>query len=114
MPQHERRINTRIPAEFKVNYVHNGDYIISYTKDLSVDGMFIYTKNPPPVGDSTKLIFSIGELNDVSVSTRVIWVNQDKESLDSGMGVRFIDSPDALRNAILQTIKKVALLNKDS
>ena len=43
-----------------------------------------------------------------------MWVNQDKESLDSGMGVQFIDPPDDLRNAILQTIKKVALLNKDS
>ncbi len=53
----ERRINQRIPAEFQVNYVHDGDYLISQSRDISIDGMFICTQNPAPVKEMTTLSF---------------------------------------------------------
>ena len=113
MPQADRRINKRVPAEFRVNYIHDGDYLISYSKDLSVDGMFIYTEHPTAVDDTSKLTFSIGELKDLSITAKVIWINKSKSPKDSGMGVQFIDPPKKLNEAILKIINRVALLEKE-
>lgn len=106
----ERRNNQRIPSDFEINYVHEGDYLISYSKDLSVDGMFISTKNPPSLGEETKLTFSIGDIDRVSVDAKVVWVNSSKKVDKAGMGVQFIDPPDFLKAAILENIKKIAVL----
>lgn len=106
----ERRSNKRIPAKFKINYVHNEDYLISFSKDISVEGMFIYTENPPAVGDITKLTFSIGKLDLISVNAKVIWVNVAGLKKDAGMGVQFIDPPTPLKKNILEIINRVAVL----
>ena len=55
-----RRIGMRVPANFKVDYIHKGDYILSFNKNISVDGMFICTENPPAVGQHIDLIFTLG------------------------------------------------------
>ena len=106
----ERRGNERIPSKFEINYVNEGDYLISYSKDLSVDGMFISTDSPPAVGEETTLTFSIGNIDQVTVDARVVWVNTSDQENKVGMGVEFIDPPDSLREAILENIKKIAVL----
>jgi uncharacterized protein (TIGR02266 family) len=106
----ERRASQRIPSRFEINYVHEGDYLISYSKDLSVDGMFVSTNSPPAVGEETKLTFSIGDIDRVTVDARVVWVSTSDQEDKAGMGVEFIDPPDSLREAILESIKKIAVL----
>ena len=113
MQQSERRVNKRIPAKFKLTYIHKGDYLISFTKDISVGGMFIYTENPPPVGDCPELTFSIGELHDVKIRARVVWVNQASSPQDTGAAVQFIDPPSFLKKAILQFVNKIAVLEDE-
>ncbi len=107
----ERRVNKRIPAEFKVSYIHEGDYLISHSKDISVDGMFIYTSEPPPVGDTPRLTFSLNG-REFSVTARVVWVNQEADGPDQGMGVQFLDPPEEFRQAILALVRRVAILNE--
>lgn len=109
MTDQERRRNQRMPTEFEVNYVHDGDYVISLTKDISADGMFIHTDSPPPVGDTPNLIFSIGDLREIKVRAQVMWVNTKDNGLDRGMGVQFIDTPADLKEAILRNINRVAV-----
>ncbi len=106
----ERRNNKRIPAKFKINYVHDRDYLISYTKDLSVDGMFICTKNPPEAGEITKLTFSIGQIDNVTIEAIVIWVNSSGIENERGMGVQFINPPEFLTKEALKAVNKIALL----
>ncbi len=113
MNNEERRHNTRIPAEFIVNYIHDGDYVISLSKDISADGMFIHTDNPPPVGDTPTLVFSIGALHDVSVLSQVMWVNTRDNGLDRGMGVQFLNIPDKLRETVLRIVNKVAVFDPE-
>jgi len=110
MAMTERRINKRIPAKFKINYIHKGDYVISFSKDISADGMFIYTKNPPPVSDFPKLTFSIGNFQEVSVASKVIWVNNDRSQKEHGMAVQFLDASDLLKKNIIQYVNRVAVL----
>ena len=106
----ERRASQRIPSRFEINHIHEGDYLISYSKDLSVDGMFVSTNSPPAVGEETKLTFSIGDIDRVTVDARVVWVSTSDLEDKAGMGVEFIDPPDFLRDAILENIKKIAVL----
>jgi c-di-GMP-binding flagellar brake protein YcgR len=114
MQQNERRANTRVPAKFKITYIHKGDYLISFTRDISVGGMFLYTDNPPPVGDYPELSFSIGELHDVKVRARVVWVNRTSSLQDSGAAVQFIDPPSFLKEAILQFVNKIAIFEDEA
>ncbi len=107
----ERRVNKRVPAEFKVTYIHEGDYLISRSKDISVDGMFIYTENPPPVGDTPRLTFAV-DGNEFSIAARVIWTNRDADGADRGMGVQFIDPPEEIRQTILGLVQRIAILNE--
>jgi Tfp pilus assembly protein PilZ len=106
----ERRSNKRISAKFKINYVSDRDYLISYTKDLSVDGMFICTQNPQLAGETIKLTFSIGKIDHVSIDAKVVWINSSNIEGESGMGVHFIDTPDFIKEEILQTFNKIAVL----
>jgi hypothetical protein len=109
MKVHERRISTRVPAQFKVNFIHEGDYLISHTRDISIDGMFLYTETPPAVKEHAELSFSIGEINNVSLMAEVVWVNHSCSAKDSGMAVKFIDPQEDLVAAILNIIHRVAV-----
>ena len=113
MTSDERRRTTRIPAQLEVNIVHDDDYIISLSKDISVDGMFIATTNPPPVGTTQTLTFSIGELREVSVKAMVMWINQRDNVSDQGMGVQFLDASAELKDAILHSVNRVAVFDTE-
>jgi len=110
MARTERRSTKRVRAKYEINFIHEGDYLISFSKDISVDGMFIQTDNFPDVGDTTTLTFSIGDLNKVSVDAKVVWVNDVESTKDAGMGVRFVNPPKYLKETILKIVNRVAVL----
>ena len=111
MAETERRKSGRVPARIRIIYVHDGDYLTSHSRDLSVDGMFVYTKSPPAVGETAELYFSLGPVEDLTVAARVVWVNRSDMEEDAGMGVQFINPPAACKEALLETIKKIAYLS---
>ena len=106
-----RREKKRIPARFKVDYIHEEDYIISFSKDISVDGMFIRTESPPEVGQKITIKFPMDDGKKIKVSAHVVWVNMSGAQKDYGMGVKFIKPSAALRQDILKAVNKVAVLN---
>lgn len=112
MGSKERRVNERVAAEFKVSYIHDGDYLISYSKDISADGMFIYTEAPPAVGENSQVTFTMNN-QEISLQAEVIWVNTSKSPKDCGMGVRFINPPAKLRKGILAMVNRVAVFPAD-
>ena len=115
MASANNRIGKRIPANFKVDYIHKGNYILSFNKNISVDGMFICTENPPAVGQHIDLIFTLGAGQEVEVSAIVVWVNLAGPRKDKGMGVQFL-SPlvPELKENIVQIVDRVAVLEKDT
>ena len=113
MARTERRSTKRVPAKYEIKLIHEGDYLISFSKDISVDGMFIQTDNFPDVGDTTKRTFSIGDLNKGSVDAKVVWVNDVQSTKDAGMGVQFVNPPDHLKENILRVVKRVAVLERE-
>ena len=105
----ERRLSKRVPGKLKISYIDEGDYLFSHTKDISADGMFIQTENPPQVGESVDLTFSIGKLKNVSIAAKVVWINALDSSKDSGMGVRFINPSKDLKESILDAVHRIAV-----
>ncbi|MFZ0240205.1 MAG: PilZ domain-containing protein [Desulfobacterales bacterium] len=112
MGEADRRSSVRVPGKYEINFINEGDYLISYSKDISVDGMFIQTESAPAVGELTKLTFSIGNVEKVSVDAKVVWVNDSESSEDPGMGVQFVKPPKKLKETILALVKKVAVLER--
>lgn len=107
----ERRDRKRIPARFKVDFIHDEDYIISLSKDISVDGMFIRTEKPARVGRKITLNFPADDGKKLQVAADVVWVNRSGDQKDFGMGVKFIKPSAALKQDILKVVNKVAVLN---
>lgn len=108
----ERRERKRIPVKLKVDCIHEEDYLISFSKDISADGMFIHTQIPPEVGQRIELQFSIDGVEKLKVPARVVWVNRTGDSKDFGLGVKFIRPSAALKDSIMRAVKKVAVLEK--
>ena len=106
----DRRQTQRFPAKLRIIYVNDGDYLISHTRDLSVDGMFICTKKTIPVGAATEITFSLGDRNEVSVPARVVWVNNSGDEDDTGIGVQFVNPSPDMQDAMLHMINRIALL----
>jgi uncharacterized protein (TIGR02266 family) len=97
----------------RVDYAHEGNYLISCTGNISADGIFVCTEAPPPVGTVVQLVFSVGELNEVAVAARVAWVGPPGGASEAGMGLRFLDPPAPLREAILELVHRVAILDEE-
>ena len=110
MLKDERRINKRADIKFEISYVHENDYLISFTKNISADGMFVETEKPPAVGSTVKLIFSIGNLKKIEINAEVMWINKGALSKDHGMGLKFLNMPARDKDAILKEINIVAVL----
>jgi len=105
----ERRSGKRVMAEIEIKVVQNEDYLISYSKNISAEGMFIRTDNPPPKGDIINLKFTFASYEPMSLDAEIAWVNTNS-STDDGMGVKFIDPPAHIRTAILKIVNRIALL----
>ena len=110
MAKADRRSSVRVPVKYEINFINEDDYLISYSKDISADGMFIRTNNAPPVGERTTLTFTIGDLEQITIDAKVIWVNDAESSEDPGMGVQFVRPPKNLKETILSIVKRVAVL----
>jgi uncharacterized protein (TIGR02266 family) len=110
MIKNERRLNGRLDTKFEISYVHENDYLISFTKNISADGMFVETEKPPAVGSIIKLIFSMGNLKKMEINAEVVWINKGPLSKDHGMGLKFLDMPAKDKDTLLKEINVVAVL----
>jgi uncharacterized protein (TIGR02266 family) len=110
----EKRKSTRIPVQFDVTILHDEDYLISFTRDISADGMFINTPTPLAKGEKITVGFSIGAEKAISVKAKIIWVNVDGPEIDRGMGVKFINVSPKTKKNILLLVNRIAILPDDA
>ena len=109
----ERRENQRASLKFEINYIQEGDYLISHSRDISADGMFINTESPLSINEKVTLTFSLDNSDPFTVDARVVWINQQGERKDQGMGVQFIRPSKKLKTAILSMVNRVAVIEKE-
>lgn len=102
------RAHIRVPLKFEIKYIQNGDYIVSFNKNISIDGIFICTPNPMPEGHYLTLNFSIGELENLEIGAMVVWINTTGSIENHGMGLQFTDPPpEHLKETIINHVKKI-------
>ena len=90
----ERRIDRRLPLRIQVEYECMEDFLVDYTANVSIGGMFIETPNPQPIGTSFRLRFELPGLDHyIDTTAEVRWVMSAEEAgtLPPGMGIRFAD-----------------------
>jgi len=109
----DHRSEERIPVDFKVNFLHEGDYVLSFSKNISLGGMFLCTPDPLEPGSKLKLIFPVDEYYQAEVMAIVIWVNRSANSGEVGMGVQFLSQLSSnLKENIMKNIKRVEILKE--
>ena len=113
MATSDRRIIQRFHVDFRVDFIHAGDYMISCSKDISMDGMFINTESPPPEGTHVNLIFPSEGQHEVEVASLVVW-NREKSSYQKpGMGVQFLSPlPQTVKKNFLKDIDRIVILSE--
>lgn len=113
MADEHHRSDDRVPVEFQIYYIHEGDYILSFSKNISLGGMFLAAADPPSPGSKVKLIFPVEEYYEAEVMAIVIWVDRSPEIRKNGMGVQFLSplSPK-LKETIMKDIKRVEILKE--
>ena len=98
----DQRRSGRHRLKVKVEYESVEDFLLDYTSNLSMGGMFIKTDRPLQVGARFRLRFQItGRATPVETYAEVKWV-VNEEHLNSGMGVAF----DTLSPADERAVKR--------
>jgi uncharacterized protein (TIGR02266 family) len=107
------RSEERAPVDFQVDCIHEGDYVLSFSKNISLGGMFLCTPNPPEPGSRVKLIFPVEEHYHTEVMTVVVWVNMSPNAGETGMGVQFLSPLSShVKEKIMKQIKRVEILKE--
>ncbi len=109
----ERRKNMRVAKCLKIIYIHDDDYLISHSSNLSVDGMYLYTPDPPGNGDIIEIRFALSEDDQVAVPAKVVWVHTGFDGADSGVGVRFLQLPPDTQALIRNAVRRIAVLGSE-
>lgn len=113
MPTDNRRDENRIPVDFQVDYIHEGDYVLSFSRNISLGGMFLCTPDPPEPGSKLKLIFPVEEYYQAEVIAIVVWSNRAASVGEVGMGVQFLTPLSSnLKENILKQVKRVEILKE--
>ena len=107
------RAEPRATVDFEVFYIHKEDYILSFSRNISLGGMYLCTSDPPEPGTKVVLIFPDEEYYQAEVMAVVIWVDRSPKVGRTGMGVQFL-SPlsSTLKESIIQHVKRVEILKE--
>jgi type IV pilus assembly protein PilZ len=96
MPEH--RQHPRAPIELEIAYQRMNSFFVDYTRNVSKGGMFVRTSRPPPVG--TRFLFRLeipGQAERLQLTGEVVHITPEGD--EAGMGLRFVWSGDAEREA---------------
>lgn len=115
----DRRRSQRILVDLEVDYECEDTFLFAYITDMSAFGIFIRTNNPEPPGTRLNLRFALpGRQQTLAVEGEVTWINPfrpgDFTSINPGMGVKFVDMTDEIRDRLLQLIRKIAYIDSDA
>ena len=112
----ERRRHKRYDVKLHADVTAEDAFLFAYVSNISEMGIFLASDDPKPVGTQLKLSFKPIEAGKAfDVEGEVVWVNPVRErrdeSLNPGMGVKFINIDDDRREKIIQLIKTIAYLH---
>ncbi len=110
----DRRRAPRVLVDLQVDYASEENYLFAYITDISATGIFVRTTTPEEPGTLLNLRFA-DHRGEIACEGQVIWVNPYRpgapDNLHPGMGIRFVEIDDALRDRLLELIRRFAYLS---
>jgi type IV pilus assembly protein PilZ len=123
-PESERRLGRdrrqweRVLVDMEVDYRSDDTFLFAYITDISQMGIFVRTVTPEPPGTRLNLRFCPPGLGTLVLEGVVIWINPyrpgDRENLNPGMGVQFVDLTREQRQQLKQLVRTFAYLSGDA
>jgi type IV pilus assembly protein PilZ len=115
----DRRQFDRILVDLEVDYGCEDTFLFAYITDISAMGIFIRTNSPEPPGTRLNLRFTTPSGDaELQCEGIVIWVNPyrpgDRENLNPGMGIKFVDLTHDQREILTELVKTFAYLDGDA
>jgi uncharacterized protein (TIGR02266 family) len=111
----EHRAAPRVLVDLEVDYAAEENYLFAYITNISATGIFIRTTDPEQPGTHLNLRFSPDDEGPIEVEGEVIWINPYRpgapDNLHPGMGVRFVDLDDEMRDRLLELVRRFAYLS---
>jgi uncharacterized protein (TIGR02266 family) len=106
----DKRKHLRYPILIlKVTGGGQKQHLFGYAKNISRGGLFIQSVNPREPGERFIISFHIPDTEiQVRCKCEVVWMRKyhPKEKLEPGYGLRFLDLPAGVADAIEEWIKK--------
>ncbi len=111
----DRRAAPRVLVDLEVDYASEDNYLFAYITDISETGIFVRTTSPEQPGTRLNLRFRPdGASEQLELEGEVIWVNPFRpgapDNLHPGMGIRFVDLDDDVRDQLLELVRRFAYL----
>jgi type IV pilus assembly protein PilZ len=115
----DRRAAPRVLVDLEVDYASEENYLFAYITDISETGIFVRTTSPEQPGTHLNLRFRPdGSSSQLEIEGEVIWVNPYRpgapDNLHPGMGIRFYELDDELRDRLLELVRRFAYLPSGS
>src|SRR4051812_32509146 len=111
----ERRRAPRVLVDLEVDYASEDNYLFAYITDISETGIFVRTTTPEAPGTNLNLRFRIDDGPQIQAEGTVIWVNpfrpNNADNLHPGMGIRFVELDDELKDRLLELVRRFAYLS---
>lgn len=104
-----RRTAPRASIELGVDYIHGETTATGKTLNLSQDGMFIVTTNPPEAGVHIIVHFALPDSEPLECPAQVVWVRRPEleHPYPPGIAVQFLKLPPEARPAIAAFVARL-------
>jgi len=99
----ERRKSPRVPLSVKVTKMTSGSFQFNQATDISAGGVFIKAAEPLPVGSVLRVKITLPS-GQVEADGEVVRVTLNEAH--PGMGVKFINLPPEIRQAIEEYVAR--------
>ncbi len=100
----DKRVVKAIPV--RLSFTSANALLDSYTKDLSLGGLFVRTKTDVPVGTRFDLTIDLGGGSGLRAIGEVKWRRPDSATEPGGVGVRFVEMNPAHRKWLDAALKQ--------
>ncbi len=99
------RQETRVQKTLSLSYEDKESFVVAYTENVSVGGLFIKTDNPLEPGEQFVLKLQLPGLTDpMKIKCEVAWARKQGGETDdpNGMGVKFVEITNKDNQALKQ------------
>jgi len=98
---HEKRRHPRADVTWTAALKTSLGNFEAALKDISLGGAFVICQNPLPLNQKFQITIDPQDRDTLMLNAEVVWSNinvPDDKIVNRGMGIRFIDNPDEIRN----------------